>query len=79
LGRSVPGVREKDDMTRGRCAFKEVDVKRAVKAVEAAGKPVRGVRFMADGGFEVVVGAPATAPEAEVNPWDKVLKPIAHE
>lgn len=66
-------------MTRGRCAFKERDVKRAVKAVKAAGEPVRAVRFTADGGFEVVIGAPTTAPETETNPWDEVLKPIAHE
>lgn len=61
-------------MTRGRCAFRETDVKRAVKAVKAAGEPVQGVRFLSDGGFVVLVGqAPATAPEAETNPWDAML------
>lgn len=66
-------------MVRGRCSFKEVDVKRAVKAVKAAGEPVKGVRFMADGGFVVITGAPEISPEAESNEWDEVLKPIAHD
>jgi hypothetical protein len=60
-------------MGRGVGAFREADVKRAIKAVKAAGEPVKGVRFMADGGFEVVVGAPSTAPETEPNSWDEVL------
>ena len=47
-------------MGRGKCAFKATDVTKAVKAVEAAGKPVRGVRFEPSG-FTVVIGEPGEA------------------
>jgi hypothetical protein len=45
------------DVGRGRCAWKQTDVTRAGKAVEAAGKVVQGVKFN-DDSFTVVVGKP---------------------
>jgi ABC-type Zn2+ transport system substrate-binding protein/surface adhesin len=61
-------------MTRAACAFKEADVKRAVRAVVAAGQPVRGVRFDKDG-FTVVVGEPEQQlAEESANSWDEVIK-----
>lgn len=44
-------------MGRGSSAFKEVDVRRAIRAVKAAGQPVKGVSFTKEG-FTVVVGEP---------------------
>ena len=42
-------------MSRAPSDFRETNVKRAVRAVEAAGKSVRGVRFDKDG-FTVLTG-----------------------
>jgi hypothetical protein len=73
-------------MGHGPCTFKEADVKRAVKAVAAAGQPVQGVRFYKDGGFMVVTGeqvklgdgdvtdGEARAVNPAVNPLDKMVK-----
>ena len=59
-------------MGRGSCAFKEADVKRAVRAVKAAGQPVKGVRFTKEGGFTVIIGDPNDKTDSEddtPNPW----------
>lgn len=63
-------------MGKSTCAFKEADVRRAVKAVKAAGQPIKGVRFTKEGGFTVIIGEPNDKLEDEStpNPWDKVLK-----
>jgi hypothetical protein len=66
-------------MGRGPCAFKASDVARAVKAVAAAGQPVRGVRFEKDGGFVVMIGEPSSEEiSSDVNPWDEVLN-VTHQ
>lgn len=63
-------------MGRGACAFKEADVRRAIKAVKAAGELVRGIRFTSEGGFVVLTGTgggeDANTAGAR-NPWDEVL------
>jgi hypothetical protein len=59
-------------MGHGRCAFKEADVRRAVKAIAATGQPIAGVRFNRDGGFTVVIGKPGEV--TKTNVWDEVLR-----
>jgi hypothetical protein len=59
-------------MGHGPAAFKETDVKRAVKAITEAGQPVAGVRFNKDGGFTVVIGKPGET--LATNVWDQVLE-----
>ncbi|MGC2825113.1 MAG: hypothetical protein WA322_12905 [Pseudolabrys sp.] len=59
-------------MARARCAFRETDVSRAIKAIVAAGQSVAGVRFYRDG-FIVIVGKPSDGVDVNVkNPWDEV-------
>lgn len=52
--------------------FRETDVKRAVKAVRAAGVEIARVEFKRDGGFSVVPGKPIEGEDAsgEHNEWD---------
>lgn len=56
---------------RGKCAFKESDLRRAERTLVAAGQPVAGVRFYPDGGFTVLTGNPGDATELERNDLDK--------
>jgi hypothetical protein len=58
---------------KGPCAFKETDVRRAVKAVVAAGQPIAGIRFNKDGGFTVLTGEPVAAENLKANPWDEAV------
>jgi hypothetical protein len=60
-------------MGHGANAFKEADVRRAVRAVVAAGQPVQGVRFEGDGTFTVLVGKPIepSTNEDALNEWDQ--------
>jgi hypothetical protein len=53
-------------MGHGPCAFKESDVKRAVKAALAAGLDVAGVRFTKDGGFTVIAGKPGASESEKI-------------
>ena len=62
-------------MSRAPSKFRQRDVTAAVKAVEAAGYPVRYVRISRDGDIEIEIGTPAEhlpAP-APINPWDVVF------
>lgn len=43
-------------MTRGPCTFRQADVRRAVRAVEAAGKEIASVEIGGDGRIRIVVG-----------------------
>lgn len=43
-------------MTRGACTFKQRDVTRAIRAVTAAGVPVRSVDFLPNGFFRLNTG-----------------------
>jgi hypothetical protein len=61
-------------MGQGPSAFKEADVKRAVRAIGATGQPIAGVRFHRDGGFTVVIGKPSDSEsvkiaDTEVDAW----------
>lgn len=51
-------------------AFRERDVKAAIRAVRAAGEKVAGVDFRPDGRFRVIVASDGSAEEAR-NPWDE--------
>lgn len=68
-------------MGRGSHAFKEADVKRAVRAVTAAGQSIKAVRFTKDGGFAVIIGDPNDKTDeaddlAEASKaWDERTKP----
>jgi hypothetical protein len=61
-------------MGTGPCNFREADVKRAVKAVVAAGQTVRGVRFNRDE-FTVLTGptedTSANMTNETTNEWDE--------
>lgn len=53
-----------------RAAFSVVEVKRAIRAVEAVGKCVTSVRYLVDGGFELLTATPAKdSPSAEPGQW----------
>jgi len=61
-------------MARGRLAFKQHDVTRAVKAVAKAGVPISRVEVTKDGKIVVIVGGQSSAAEAIVgaNEWDNI-------
>ena len=64
-----PGVRV-------RTTFLASDIRRAVRAIESAGKPVAAVDFLQDGGFRVLIGepsAPTVLSTGSKNEWDSVL------
>ena len=55
-----------------RATFKQDDVSRAVKGVQAAGLPIARV-VVVDGRIEVIVGDPQTALVPTANGWDDEL------
>jgi len=64
-------------MTRGRSAFRQQDVKRAVKAVTAAGLAIAGLKVNPQtGSIEIVTGTPGAQDSAtggqEANEWDRI-------
>ncbi|WP_439375368.1 hypothetical protein [Bradyrhizobium sp. DASA03120] len=60
-------------MPRGPQTFRQIDVKRAVLAVMAAGLPVARVEVSPEGRIIVIAGRPGQdAGSAEVNEWDAV-------
>jgi hypothetical protein len=63
-------------MPRARCTFRQRDVTAALKAAQAAGVPVRGVKISPAGDIVVVIGrAPAQDfSTADRNEWDDDLK-----
>lgn len=54
-------------------AFTKASVRRAIEAVEAAGKPIAAIDFPPEGDFRIVIGTPAAVISEEPNPWDDVL------
>lgn len=56
--------------------FTGADIKRAIRAVEAAGKTIAAVDFPKEGGFRLLLGEPCAQGQPvddEPNPWDSVL------
>lgn len=61
-------------MGRGKCAFRQRDVTRLVKAIKAAGEQVGRVEVDNDGRIAIIARKPSDATKAsELNPWDTVL------
>jgi hypothetical protein len=61
-------------MARGKCLFKETDVARAVRAVEAAGHNIARVEIGTDGKITIVPGTPpAEEKKGPPNTFDRVL------
>lgn len=58
-------------MPRGPCTFRESDVRRAVRAVEAAGKEVAAVEIGGGGKIQIVIDK--LGAQELINPWDEVL------
>jgi hypothetical protein len=58
-------------MTRGACTFRSNDVKRAVKAAQAAGVTVTRIEVEPSGKLTIVVDKPGEA--CRTNEWDEVL------
>jgi hypothetical protein len=57
-------------MARAACTFRERDVTRAIRAVEAAGKKVRKVEVDKDGKVVIVIEDDDAAVDSERNEWD---------
>jgi hypothetical protein len=58
-------------MARGPCTFRERDVTRAIRAVEAAGKKIRKVSIV----IEIAQDDDAATVESERNEWDAEYGP----
>lgn len=54
-------------------AFTKASGRRAIEAVEAAGKPVAAIDFPPEGGFRIVIGTAEAVISEAPNPWDDVL------
>lgn len=65
------------DMSRGPHTFKQSDVVRAIKAAEAAGKELAGVRIDRHGQIVVMFGKPVKADNRSDNEWDAVYEPTS--
>lgn len=64
-------------MSRGPHSFKQIDIVRALKAAEAAGKEVAGFRIDRSGQIVVIFGKPAAGESLSRNEWDDVLEPTS--
>jgi hypothetical protein len=62
-------------MSRGRRTFRQRDVQRAVRAVEAAGRQVSAVEIASDGQIRLVLGTPGPqdlcTADDELEQWRK--------
>jgi hypothetical protein len=62
-------------MSRGRCSFRESDVRRAVRAIEATGKEVAVVEISVEGKIRVVISKPddqESVGSRQPNEWDSI-------
>jgi hypothetical protein len=60
-------------MSRGRHAFRQADVARALKAARDAGQDVARFEIDHDGRIVVIIGKPRDEPSKPAqNPWDEV-------
>ncbi len=62
-------------MSRGKCAFRKTDIRRAVEAAEATGKTVAGVSYR-DGEIFVRFGAPLAPDERGSDDMDGLIAEI---
>jgi hypothetical protein len=60
-------------MSRGRQAFRQSDISRAMKAAQAAGAEVAAIEIDQDGRIKIVIGKPTDEPAARPNPWDDAV------
>lgn len=60
-------------MSRRPCTFRESDVRRAVRAVQAAGKEITAVEIGGDGKIRIVLGKAGAQESHALNEWDEVL------
>jgi hypothetical protein len=58
-------------MARGRVAFKERDLARALRAAQKSGVPMQRIEIDREGRIVMIPGTPSTAAPAEHNPWDE--------
>lgn len=65
--------RERESSRRPRVSFTHADIRRAIAAVDSAGKSVGSIDFPPSGGFRIIIGE--AAPLTEPNEWDDVLAP----
>jgi hypothetical protein len=65
-------VKGKIVMGRGPSSFREIDVRRAIKAARAAGIEVERIDVKKGGGFSIIPGKSGEQIDAatETNPWD---------
>jgi len=58
-----------------RVTFTEADIKRAMRAMEKAGRSVAAVDFPREGGFRLLIGDPVQIEKGTLgtNEWDDVL------
>ncbi len=61
-------------MARGRLSFKQSDVVRAIKGVQAAGLEVAGVEIDREGRIVITTGTATAERAPEYNEWDDVLR-----
>jgi hypothetical protein len=61
-------------MSRGRHAFRQTDVTRAIKAAVAAGVEIGRVEVDKDGRIVVIPKGACAAPEP--NPWDRAIEEL---
>jgi hypothetical protein len=60
-------------MARGKLAFKQSDLTRAIRAALAAGLEIARIEIERDGRIVIVPGT-STPAQPEYNEWDEVLK-----
>jgi hypothetical protein len=60
-------------MSRGRHAFRQADITRAIKAAQAAGQEVSRFEIDHDGRIVIIIGKQGEEPvKPDKNPWDEV-------
>ena len=59
-------------MSKGKHAFMETEMARAIRAVRKAGLPVKSVRVNTQGEIQVDIGPPQAHDSSPVNEWDNV-------
>jgi hypothetical protein len=68
LGISIAGLK----MARGKLAFKQTDITRALRAASAAGQPVQRFEIDREGKIVVFVGEPEQGQKTGGNEWDRL-------